>query len=263
MRCGSGQWPCRTPTYGGEYGRLYGPRRTYAGGSITHDTWFGGPIGSRASQLQSVTNGSPPPVREGDEMFLSQGAFTDAAGHLANSDQFSNEFSGQIYADDELLLDMWASVFLNTTVPAGKHRFRVVTDTQRENPFWQLSTRVRTEWGFDSDTPTGERDILPMLGVDYRMPLSSTNSAPAGKFSFTVAFSMPTGVTTLPVVKPTVQLSWDDGKTWSAAKTTCGSTSCSVDVTNRTGAKASLRVTATDTAGRTVSQDVIRAYSVR
>ena len=92
----------------------------------------------------------------------------------------------------------------------------MVTDTQRENPFWQLSTRVKTEWGFDSDTPKGERDILPMLGVDYRMPLSSTNSAPAGKFTFTVAFTMPDGVTTLPVVKPTVQLSWDDGKTWVA-----------------------------------------------
>ena len=250
-------------TYGGEYGRLYAPRKTYAGGSVTHDTWFGGPVASRSSQLQSVTNGSPPPVREGDEMFLSQGAFTDAAGHWANSDQFTDAFSGQIYADDELVLDMFASVFLNTQVPAGKHRYKVVTDTQRENPFWQLSTRVRTEWGFDSDTPKGERDILPMLGVDYRMPLSSTNSAPAGKFTFTVAFTMPNGVTTKPVVKPTVQLSWDDGKTWSPARTRCAGTSCTVDVANRAGGKASLRVKAADTAGRTVSQDVVRAYSVR
>ena len=109
---------------------------------------------------------------------------------------FSDEFSGQIYADDELVLDMFASVFMNTTVPAGKHRYRVVTDTQRENLFWQLSTRVKTEWGFDSDTPKGDCDVLPMLGVDYRMPLSSTNSAPAGKFTFTVAFTMPDGATT-------------------------------------------------------------------
>ena len=44
-------------TYGGEYGRLYAPRRTYPGGSVTHDTWFGGPIASRVSPLHSVTNG--------------------------------------------------------------------------------------------------------------------------------------------------------------------------------------------------------------
>ena len=249
--------------YGGEYGRLYAPRRTYEGGSVTHDTWFGGPIASRVSPLSLVTNGNPPPTREGDELFLTQGAFTDAAGHLANSDLFSNEFSGQIYADDELILDMFASVFMNVEGPPGKHRYRVVTDTQRENPFWQLSTRVKTEWGFDSDTPQGEYDIMPMLGVDYRMALSSTNSAPAGKFTFTVAFTMPNGVKTQPVVKPTVQLSWDDGKTWSPARTSCASTSCTVDVTNRAGGKASLRVKAADTSGRTVTQNVIRAYSVR
>ena len=249
--------------YGGEYGRLYSPRRTFEGGSVNRETWFGGPLTSRVSPLQSVTNGSPPPVREGDEMFLSQGAFTDAAGHWADSDQFSDAFSGRIYADDELVLDMWASVFMNTTVPSGKHRYTVVTDTQRENLFWRLSTRVKTEWGFDSDTPQGERDILPMLSVDYRLALSSTSSAPAGKYSFSVGFRMPTGVTTLAVVTPTIQLSWDDGATWSKARTACTGTSCTVEVTNRSGGRASLRVTAVDTAGRTVSQDVIRAYSVR
>jgi hypothetical protein len=250
-------------TYGGEYGRLYAPRKTYAGGSTTHDTWFGGPIGSRVSPLGSLTNGAPPPVRENDELFLFQGAFTDAAGHMANSDPFSNEFNGKIYADDDLVLDMFASVFMNTTVPAGRHRYRVITDTQRQNPFWQLSTRVRTEWGFDSDTPDHFRDIVPMLGVDYRMPLSSTNSAPPGRFRFTVAFAMPNGVTTLPVVKPTVQLSWDDGKTWRSSRISCTGTACDVEVTNLHGRKASLRVSASDTAGRTVSQEVIRAYSVR
>jgi hypothetical protein len=249
--------------YGGEYGRLYAPRRTFKGGSVTHDTWFGGPIASRVSPLTSLVDGSPPPTREGDELFLSQGAFTDAAGHLANSDVFSNEFSGQIYADDELILDMFASVFMNVQGPPGKHRYKVVTDTQRENLFWKLSTRVRTEWGFDSDTPKGDYDVLPLLGVDYRMSLSPTNTARAGKFSFTVAFAVPDGATSAPVVKPTVQLSWDDGKTWAPAVTSCAGSSCTVTVANRSGGSASLRVQASDTAHRTVTQDVIRAYSVR
>ncbi|WP_426565323.1 S8 family peptidase [Angustibacter sp. McL0619] len=251
--------------YYGEYGRLWAPRRTFAGGSTTHDSWFGGPVASRVSPLFTVTNGAPPPVREGDELFLSMGAFTDAAGHMANSDLFNDtEFSGQIYTDGRLELDMPASVFMNTTVPAGKHRFRVVTDTKRQNPFWQLSTRVRTQWGFTSDTPKGERDILPMLGVDYRMALSSTNSAPAGRYTFGVAFAMPDGVRTLPVVKRGIQVSWDHGRTWKVARTTkCGATSCGVQVTNRSGKTASLRVTATDSAGRAVSQDVIDAYAVR
>ncbi len=249
--------------YGGEYGRLYAPRATFKGGSVTHDTWFGGPIGSRVSPLATLANGNPPPTREGDALYLSQGAFTDAAGHLANSDLFSNEFSGQVYADDELVLDMFASVFMNVDGPPGKHRYRVVTDTQRENLFWKLSTRVKTEWGFDSDTSQGAYDVLPMLGVDYRMSLSSTNTARAGKFSFTVAFAMPDGATSRPLVTPTVQLSWDDGKTWAPAATKCAASSCTVTVANRPGGMASLRVQAADTAHRTVTQDVIRAYAVR
>ena len=83
------------------------------------------------------------------------------------------------------------------------------------------------------------------------------------QFGFTVAFRMPNDVTTLPVVKPTVQLSWDDGKTWQSTRTSCAGSSCDVEVTNLHGRKASLRVSASDTAGRTVSQEVIRAYSVR
>ena len=103
--------------YGGEYGRLYAPRRTFGGGTTTHDTWFGGPIGSRVSPLITVTNGSPPPTREGDDLYLSMGAFTDAAGHMANSDMFSNEYNGKIYVDDVLVHDMFASVFMNTDHP--------------------------------------------------------------------------------------------------------------------------------------------------
>jgi hypothetical protein len=248
---------------GGEYGRMWAPKRAFAGGSTVHDTWFGGPVGSRVSPLSSLTNGGPPPVRENDEFFLGMGAVSDAAGHSAHSDVFSNEFSGQIYADGDLLLDTFASVFMNNEVPAGKHRYRIVTDLNRQNLFWQLSTRVKTEWGFDSDTPKNFRDVLPMLGIDYRLALSSTNSAPAGKYAVGITFAMPNGVTTLPVTKHSLAISWDGGKTWKATALTCGTTKCTGQVVNRHGAKASLRVRATDSAGRTVSQDIISAYSVR
>ena len=108
------------------------------------------------------------------------GALTDAAGHLANSDIFSAEYNGKIYVDDVLEHDIFASVFMNTTIPAGDHRIRVVTDIQRKNLFWQLSTGIKTEWTFESAQPQDFLQVLPMLGIDYVMPLSSTNSAPGG-----------------------------------------------------------------------------------
>ncbi len=249
--------------FGGEYARLYAPRTLYRGGSTTRDSWFGGPVGSRVSPLFKVDNGSPPPTREGDEMFVTTGAFTDAAGHMTNSDIFSTEFDGKIYADDELVLDMFASVFMNTTVPAGKHHFRVVTDTQRENLFWQDSTHVHTSWTFDSSTAPDGPEVLPMLGIDYQLALSSINAAPAGRYGFDVRFSMPDTVKTQKVVTHRIAISWDGGAHWrNAPMVRCGDTSCQVQVVNRAGGHASLRVVAADAAGRTVTQQIVDAYSV-
>ena len=138
-----------------------------------------------------------------------------------------------------------------------------VTETKRENLFWQRSTRVTTEWGFTSDTPDDFLEVLPMLGVDYRMSLSATGTAPAKRFGFDVAFAMPNGVKTLPVVKRSVEISWDGGQTWKQADLRdCGKTSCHVEVTNKAGGQASLRVRATDAGGRTVSQEIVNAYAV-
>ena len=96
------------------------------------------------------------------------------------------------------------------------------------------------------------------------MPLSSTNSAPAGRYDFTVAFSMPDTVKAPRIVKRSVDISWDGGQTWRPAKLTkCGDTSCKVEVRNEAGRQASLRVAATDALGRTVSQQVIDAYAVK
>ena len=200
--------------YGGEYGRLWAPRRTYAGGSTTHDTWFGGPIGSRVSPLSSVTNGVPAAdARERRDVPVDGRVHRRgrAPGELRH---LQHEFNGKIYADDELVLDMFASVFMNTTVPAGDHRFRVVTDTQRENPFWQLSTEIKTEWAFDSDTPEDFLQVLPMLGIDYRMALSSTNTAPAGRYDFRSGSRCRTASRRCRSSSAASTISWDGGQTW-------------------------------------------------
>ena len=56
--------------FGGEYGRLWSPRADLTPAAArTHDSWFGGPVGSRVSPLFTVDNGAPPPTREGDEFF--------------------------------------------------------------------------------------------------------------------------------------------------------------------------------------------------
>ncbi len=250
-------------TYGGEYANMYAPRRTFAGGSRTQDTWFGGPIASRVSPLQGLANGSPPPVREGGWLYLSQGAFTDAAGHFTNSDLFVPEYDGRIYVDGELAYETSWSTFMNNPVPHGTHRIDVRTRVQRKNPFWRRSTDITTRWSFVSKEPTGARSVLPMLGADYRMSLSPTATARAGRFRVGVAFRMPTGVAARPLVRHSVQVSWDHGRTWHAVSTECRRASCAAWVQNRPGRSASLRVRATDDRGSSFRQTVVDAYAVR
>ena len=137
-------------------------------------------------------------------------------------------------------------------------------EAQPDDPFWQRSTAIRTEWGFDSEQPAGPYAVLPMLGINYQLPgLSSTTTAPAGEYAFDVKLSMPDTVETRPVVQRSVEISWDGGATWRSAKLTkCDDTSCKAHVDNQPGGQASLRVSATDDARRTVTQEITNAYAV-
>ena len=215
-----------------------------------------------------MSNGNPPPTREGDWIYLnSMGAWTDAAGHISQSDVWSwpSEYSGKIYEDGELIYDAPASAYLSEKLSPGAHHLKVVTETHRENAFWKLSTAVKTSWEFDTDTPAGQYAILPMLGISYQMPgLSSTDTAPRGGYDFGVKFSMPNGVKTRPIVDSSIEISWDGGQTWAPAKVTGSSdTVVNLHVRNHHGGHASLRVSATDAKGRTVSQEITNAYTVK
>ncbi|WP_393063233.1 S8 family serine peptidase [Streptomyces sp. LN549] len=253
---------------GSELAFLWAPRTAYAARTTYRDTWFGGPISTGVSPLWKVDNGTPPPVREGGMIYVKTGAYVDAAGHTGHTSGSSpspTAFSGRIYVDGVLTHTSAISWFMADKLPPGTHRLDVVTETRHDDRFWHRSTAIKTKWGFDSEQPTGAYAVLPMLNISYKLPgLSSTTTAPAGEYEFGVEFYMPDTVETRPVVERGVEISWDGGQTWGPAKLTkCGDTSCKVHVINKPGGQASLRVSATDAAGRTVTQEIINAYAAR
>jgi subtilisin family serine protease len=262
-------------TYGGEYARMYAPRRTFAGGTTNREVWFGGPVGLRVSPLLGLSHGAPPATREvyrdpdtgevlHDELFFSQGATTDSAGHLANTDPFSNEYSGQIYVDGELVHDTWASFYMNVEIPTGRHDFRVVQDLRRDNLFWQLSNRIKTTWRFSSRTPKGSYAVLPLLSADFQMDLSETNAAPAGRYAFDVGFRLPEDLAAVPLKTQSLELSWDGGRSWKPVRLRgCADATCTASIKNRAGGLASFRVKAEDMDGHALSQKVVNAYRVQ
>ncbi|MET7952161.1 S8 family serine peptidase [Micromonospora sp. NPDC005324] len=149
------------------------------------------------------------------------------------------------------------------TVPPGRASYRVGVTATREVP--NLSTRVSVAWTFGSDTtPTDRVTALPVRVVRFAPPLNHHNQAPAGKefrIPFTVDKQTANGYGTPSA--PTVEASYDDGKTWTPAAVTGAGERGTATVRHPTGSRhVSLKATATDTAGNTVELTVIRAYSI-
>jgi hypothetical protein len=188
--------------------------------------------------------------------------FVDDAGHVGGP-LYLGEFEGKLYRDGELLVQSEDPIFMQYFAEPEPHDYELVYTTRRENGFSQRSTTVETSWKFRSQTTEGDHEVLPLLNVDYDLPLSKTNSAPAGAFRFGVKVGMPPEVEVTPIADLAVEVSWDKGSTWQkAALSACDASGCKAQVQNPRRGSASLRVSATDAAGHSVVQTVIDAYVV-
>jgi subtilisin family serine protease len=250
---------------------LYAPRRTVRAGETVQDRWFGGPIASSVSPLLAAFGDwHAYPYREGDFLFMNMATFTDDAGHWGYP-IYLEEFEGRFYQDGELVAQGDDPLFMQYWAPEEAHRYRLVYATHRTNGFWQRSTSTETAWAFTSERPGADHQVLPLISIDYDLPLSERATAPAGSpFSFGLRLGVPPEVEAASLARMTVDISWDGGATWAAADlrgcsvigTRTGAGPCTVRVVNRSAGTASLRVTAEDTAGRSVSQTIVDAYAV-
>lgn len=117
--------------------------------------------------------------------------------------------------------------------------------------------------------PTRGCAFLPLLFLTYDLALNHSNQAVAGgpfQISFTVAHQQ--GQASPAGVSATVSASFDDGTTWTTpvAATSQGGNQFTATVQqpqlSSTSGFASLRVTAKDGAGNSITQTIIRAYGL-
>jgi hypothetical protein len=116
---------------------------------------------------------------------------------------------------------------------------------------------------------TGSCSFLPLLFPVYNLPLSLDDQATAGA-PFTIRFTVSHQLGESPPsgTSATVSESFDDGKTWTApqAATSTGGNQFTATIAqpaqSATSGFASLRVTATDAAGDSVTQTIVRAYGL-
>ncbi|MET8118765.1 S8 family serine peptidase [Micromonospora sp. NPDC005291] len=204
---------------------------------------------------QSVT-------RIGDTILVGLPMFSDAAGHPGGS--LTDTERTALWRNGKLVGESEYAGYGEFAVPPGVADYRLSTSATRS--FTDLSTEVESNWTFRSRHAAGDVPArLPLMAVRFAPPLRVDNSAPAGQsFVIPVRVEPQPGAPAARVKKLTVDVSYDGGKTWRAAQVRNGGHGWTATVRHPAGpGYASLRATARDAAGNTVTQRIIQAYRLR
>ncbi|WP_189168194.1 S8 family serine peptidase [Pilimelia anulata] len=147
-------------------------------------------------------------------------------------------------------------------VPPGAGRYQL--DVTARRPDLTIGTETRLRWTY-ALAPGGDDEpvFAPVTAVRYAPALDSANSTAAGR-TITVPVRVEKQLAATRLGAVTVQLSYDDGRTWTDVELTGRNGRYSYTTTNPAAAGfASLRATVADRAGNTTEQTILRAYRIR
>ncbi|MEU4476297.1 hypothetical protein [Micromonospora sp. NPDC023888] len=238
--------------------RLYRQPTAYRPGGVHRDQWNAGPTGPAFGQ-----EGEAPwkwASRTGDEIAVGLPLYGDRAGH-AGSLVPTDSSRTALYRNGELVGEFARSGSGSFTVPSQVADYRLEVADVRSGD--ELTTRLSAAWTFRSGHADGADPIrLPLSAVRFTPALDANDAAPADR-----AFALPVSVEGQPgapaprIARLAVEISYDDGATWSKAPLWATQAGWTATVRHPAGAGfASLRATAIDADGTTVTQTIIRAY---
>jgi hypothetical protein len=239
-------------------GRLYRQPTACRAGLLHRDQWNAGPTGPAfAQQSESAWQWAS---RTGDQIDVTLPLYGDRAGH-AGSLVPTDSSRTALYRDGVLVGEFSRSGSGSFAVPPETAGYRLeVADTRSVG---ELTTRLNAAWTFQSAHPDGAGPVrLPLSAVRFTPVLDADNAAPAGRpFDLPVTVEGQPGAPSARTTRLTVEISYDDGATWSKASLRAAAVGWTATVRHpATAGFASLRATAVDAAGNTVTETVIHAY---
>lgn len=243
--------------------------RTYRAGERTADNWFDAVI------RPAIPSGAVGMTshREGDVLTIRISEFADGShGHYGRAEDPQEPWSpdsvtARLYRNGELIAkgsDAWGEY----PAAADDAEYRLDLTVERDQPEWEFSPRTDTSWTVRSARPNGERDLLPLLQLDYEIATDLHNRAPSGRaVRLGLVARHQDGLGDIEPAGMTAQVSFDDGATWEDVrliKEDSGQFRALVQhpSLSETTGYVSLRVQAMDTGGNRVEQTVMRAYGL-
>ncbi|MET8468628.1 S8 family serine peptidase [Streptomyces sp. NPDC006422] len=145
--------------------------------------------------------------------------------------------------------------------------FKVVTDTALDKDVWGIGTTSHSEWTFRSaTTPTDAYTFLPLINLNYDIDTDLAGRIEAGKrLPLALSAEYVKGAAgTGTIGGGALKVSYDDGKTWKSVPLTGKGASWKGALTVPKGAASlSLRASAKDDRGGSVTQEIVRAVAVK
>ncbi|WP_162801954.1 S8 family serine peptidase [Ornithinimicrobium murale] len=239
-----------------------GIRQGYEPGSTTSESWFAAVVQPR------IGEGYWGPNRQGDMLQVNLPSWAgDEPTHTGGMGHFTGEDDQTIrwYQGETLLEESvgWQSSWIDS-VPAERTQFRVTNDVGRDAS-WGTSPSSSTEWTFWSELPEDWTNLLPFVQVDFEVETDlggTAVTAPEDTIGLT-AWHLPGTAGAGEIASGTLEISYDHGATWEELLLTGEPGDWSAAVTYPEGAEtASLRATAEDSEGNSISQEVIDAYLI-
>ncbi|WP_459719620.1 S8 family serine peptidase [Actinophytocola sp. KF-1] len=187
--------------------------------------------------------------------------YGDAAGRARMVDAFTDATgSVTVLRDGVELGTSPVTDFAEYPVPDEESSYRVVADARQSGPTWSTSTVVTAEWAFRSSA-AGADKALPMLTTRFAPAVDVRNRAPGDRrFSFPAHVERQDGPARITALS--VDVSYDDGKTWRPAEVRRTGDHWTVTVRHPKGGYASLRSRAADADGNRLTQTIVRAYGI-
>ncbi|GGK85658.1 peptidase [Sphaerisporangium melleum] len=232
------------------------PRMTYRPGSTQSQEWF------KPIERPHLNDNFKLPTRSGSWLSLDVPGH-GGADHVGMSMDYQLTHQTTTLYQGETMLAQSTGTNVGATAPgAGRLPYRLVVETAREAAFSPYSSTTRTDWTFTSQEPEQDAQaVLPLIQLDYRIATDDAGKAARNATLTVSATSLPRAAGAGRIGPITLELSYDDGKTWHRS-------TCDHDGRYRLSApkKASflsLRATAADSAGNTITQTITRATGLR
>ncbi len=231
-------------------------------GSRTTDEWFGAVVRPRNG------GGFWSSTRYSGFIAFNVQPWADGGALKAGYMQFDDTKRFTVHQDGVLVAESdWASASVYP-VTDDAHRFRLDLVADRDPAVYEYSPHTHTVWEVSSPAISNGLDtieLMSLLQLDYDVDTDLAGRATGGRQTLGLRASHLEGaVGTGRIGRLTLAVSYDDGKHWKPVRLErTGAGAAVARFTAPRSGYVSLRASARDDAGNTITQDVIHAYGLR